>query len=103
LSYRIAYYTAMENNIFPVSRAARMLAERYGSAFRIIARSPADFLNGKRLEQFMVESTSCHMVILHLHGGRESMPGFDRLVTRVKPPRPEGRSFRPLLRGTSAF
>lgn len=84
MSYKIAYYTALENGIIILSRAAQKLRDNYGPAFQICARSPADFINKKNLEQFISESASFQLVIMHLHGGRGSLPGFDRLVSALE-------------------
>ncbi|WP_299236244.1 cobaltochelatase subunit CobN [Natronomonas sp.] len=69
---RIGLYTATENELGALARAAGEVETD------LAARSESDLDDPEAIEAFCEELTDCDVVVLWLHGGKDSMPGYDR-------------------------
>ena len=69
---RIGLYTATENELGALARAAGEVETD------LTARSESDLDDPEAIEAFCEELIGCDVVVLWLHGGKDSMPGYDR-------------------------
>ncbi|WP_247009551.1 cobaltochelatase subunit CobN [Halorientalis litorea] len=74
----IGLYTATENELGAVQRAAERVP------VDLVARSESDFDDGTDVDAFVDELTDATAVVLWLHGGQDSMPGYDHAVSRLR-------------------
>ena len=76
---RIGLYTATENELGSVQRAAGRL-----DGIDLIARSESDLEEQPAVEAFVEDCEDAAAVILWLHGGEDSMPGYEYAVERLR-------------------
>ena len=74
----IGLYTATENELGAVQAAADRVAE-----VDLVVRSEKDLDDGADVDDFVDEVESATAVVLWLHGGEGSMPGYDHAVERL--------------------
>ena len=75
----IGLYTATENELGAVHAAAERL-----EGIDLDVRSEADLDDGTDIDAFVDEIESATAVVLWLHGGEGSMPGYDHAVERLR-------------------
>ncbi|SEV88029.1 cobaltochelatase subunit CobN [Natrinema salifodinae] len=68
----IAIYTATENELGSIGRAARRLED-----VDLVVRSESNLDDEADVEEFVEESTDAAAAICWLHGAEDSMPGYD--------------------------
>ncbi|CAI48637.1 ATP-dependent cobaltochelatase subunit CobN [Natronomonas pharaonis DSM 2160] len=73
---RVGLYTATENELGALARAAGEVETD------LVVRSESDLDDPEAVEAFCDELTDCDVVVLWLHGGEDSMPGYDRAIDR---------------------
>ena len=73
---RIGLYTATENELGALQRAAGEVETD------LVVRSESDLDEPDDVETFCEELTACDVAVLWLHGGKDSMPGYDRVLDR---------------------
>ncbi|MFB6101504.1 MAG: cobaltochelatase subunit CobN [Haloplanus sp.] len=73
----IGFYTATENELGAVQRAAGEVDAD------LVARSESDLDDEAAVEGFLDAVEDATAVVLWLHGSEESMPGYDRVVDRL--------------------
>ena len=73
---RIGLYTATENELGALARAAGEVDTD------LVVRSESDLDEPDDVEAFCEELTDCDAAVLWLHGGKDSMPGYDRVLDR---------------------
>ncbi|MFT4904333.1 MAG: cobaltochelatase CobN [Natronomonas sp.] len=71
---RIGLYTATENELGALQRAAGEVDSD------LVVRSESDLDEPDDVEAFCDELTDCDVVVLWLHGAKDSMPGYDRAI-----------------------
>ncbi|WP_121742348.1 cobaltochelatase subunit CobN [Natronorubrum halophilum] len=69
---RIGIYTATENELGSIGRAAERLAD-----VELVVRSESDLDDEADIEEFVEELTDAAAAIFWLHGAEDSMPGYD--------------------------
>ncbi|WP_259536476.1 cobaltochelatase subunit CobN [Halalkaliarchaeum sp. AArc-CO] len=86
----IGLYTATENELGAVGEAAdRLAAGGHGeiredtASIRLSVRSKGDLREETDISAFLAELESVDAAVFWLHGGPESMPGYDRAVERL--------------------
>jgi cobaltochelatase CobN len=84
MTIKIAYFTSAESDLRPVVKAAGRIAETHGDRIKIYARSKSDFVNRAAIDTIIKESCAAGVAIIHLHGGRDSLPDFDRLAEALR-------------------
>ncbi|MES3516046.1 MAG: cobaltochelatase subunit CobN, partial [Natronomonas sp.] len=75
---RIGLYTATENELGALGRAATAVDAD------LTARSESDLEEPEAVETFCGELEGCDAAVFWLHGGEDSMPGYDRAVERCR-------------------
>jgi cobaltochelatase CobN len=73
---RIGLYTATENELGALQRAAGEVDTD------LVVRSESDLDEPDDVETFCEELSDCDVAVLWLHGGKDSMPGYDRVLER---------------------
>ncbi|ELZ11679.1 Cobaltochelatase [Halovivax asiaticus JCM 14624] len=73
---RIGIYTATENELGAIQRAA----ERLGDDVDLVVRSASDLEDEAAVEAFVDELRDAAATVFWLHGAEESMPGYDYAV-----------------------
>ncbi len=76
MSARIGIYTATENELGAIQRAA----ERLGDDVDLVVRSASDLEDEADVEAFVDEVRGATAAVFWLHGAEESMPGYDYAV-----------------------
>jgi len=74
----IGLYTATENELGAIQRAAGRL-----EGIDLTVRSESDLEDEAAVEAFLETLESCDAAIFWLHGAEESMPGYERAVSRL--------------------
>ncbi|MFD1685568.1 cobaltochelatase subunit CobN [Halobellus litoreus] len=74
----IGLYTATENELGAVQRAAKR------TDVDLVVRSESDLDDGTDVDAFLDEIDDATAAVFWLHGGEESMPGYDRAVERLR-------------------
>ena len=70
----VGFYTATENELGALARAASEVESD------LVVRSESDLEEPEDVEAFCEELAGCDVVVLWLHGGEDSMPGYDRAI-----------------------
>jgi cobaltochelatase CobN len=73
----IGLYTATENELGAVQRAAR------DTDVDLVARSESDLDDGTDVDAFLDDIEDATAAVFWLHGGEDSMPGYDHAVERL--------------------
>jgi cobaltochelatase CobN len=73
----VGLYTATENELGAVQRAAAQVDAD------LVVRSESDLDDPADVEAFVDDLTDATAVVLWLHGGEDSMPGYDRAIERL--------------------
>ena len=76
---RIGLYTATENELGSVQRAAGRL-----DGIDLVVRSESDLDDQTDVEAFVDDCADAAAVVLWLHGGEDSMPGYEYAVDRLR-------------------
>jgi len=74
----IALYTATENELGAVQRAAERVSAD------LVVRSESDLDDEPDVEAFVEAAADATAVVFWLHGAEDSMPGYDRAVDRLR-------------------
>ena len=72
----VGFYTATENELGALARAAEEVDAD------LVVRSESDLDDPEAVEAFCDELADCDVVVLWLHGGEDSMPGYDQAIDR---------------------
>jgi cobaltochelatase CobN len=75
---QLGLYTATENELGAVQRAAGQLDAD------LVVRSESDLDDEPAVDSFIDELTDATAVVLWLHGAEDSMPGYERVVERLR-------------------
>ncbi|WP_135825101.1 cobaltochelatase subunit CobN [Halorussus ruber] len=77
----IALYTATENELGGIQRAAERL-----DSIDLVVRSESDLDDGTDVDDFVdeIEETDATAAVFWLHGAEDSMPGYDHAVSRLR-------------------
>ena len=81
-SYRLCYYTASSLDITSLSQAVVKYRER-GLGIKVSARTKSQLFDESRIQTFVREALAADLVVVVLHGGRDSCPAFDALVSAL--------------------
>ncbi|MGQ9512372.1 cobaltochelatase subunit CobN [Thermodesulfitimonas sp.] len=76
---RILFYTAVEGDLAPLSRAVQEV-RRSCPEIAVVARARRDVCGSAGEEALLAAVREADCVFLHLMGGPESLPGFDAVV-----------------------
>ena len=76
---RIGLYTATENELGSVQRAAGRL-----DGIDLVVRSESDLDEQTDVEAFVDDCEDAAAVCFWLHGGEDSMPGYEYAVDRLR-------------------
>ena len=76
---RIGLYTATENELGSVQRAASRL-----DGIDLVVRSEGDLDDQTDVEAFVDDCADATAVVFWLHGGEDSMPGYEYAVDRLR-------------------
>lgn len=82
-SYRLCYFTASSLDITSLSQAVVNFRKR-GGAVDVTARTKNQLFDESRVQAFVKDALTADMIVVVLHGGRESCPAFDALVEAMR-------------------
>lgn len=88
----ICYYSATGGDLATVTAAVRALQEA-GTVVRVAARAQLQLTTPEGIEEFVVTALASDAVILALHGGMDSCPGWASLAERLPPRGQQGRPY----------
>jgi cobaltochelatase CobN len=80
----MAYFAGIEGYLIPLSKALDRIAEEQGRVVEICARTALQLQNPATLADFSQYAEKADLALFHLHGGKESCPGFDQIMERLK-------------------
>ncbi len=81
---RIAYFTTGGADVIPLVSAVRAITEEKGEIIEVCLRTREDFMQPGKLEEFIHFAQECHLVILHLMGGKKSFSDFDKFMSSLE-------------------
>jgi cobaltochelatase CobN len=79
----IGLYTATENELGAVQRAAGQLADA-GVDVDLVVRSESDLDEPADVDAFLDDLDDATAAVFWLHGDEESMPGYERAIERLE-------------------
>lgn len=77
---KIGYYSATGSDLIILGNALDKFIDEKGNVFEISAKNKKDLLNEEERLKFIEYVSTVDMLIICLHGGKESCPGFDELI-----------------------
>ncbi|MCR4441770.1 MAG: cobaltochelatase subunit CobN [Peptococcaceae bacterium] len=80
MSFKVIYLTSIENDIHTLVQAVNRIKEEHGPVVRVYARAKSDLADEDNIVRLLNEVREAGLVIFNLMGGKESLPGFDRVV-----------------------
>ncbi|NPV28081.1 MAG: cobaltochelatase subunit CobN [Firmicutes bacterium] len=80
MGFKILFCTAIEGELVTLSRAVRSLISEHGPVVEVIARSRRELQSAEKIEELLKIVPRCHLILLHLMGGPDSLPGFNLLT-----------------------
>ncbi|MDH7576545.1 MAG: cobaltochelatase subunit CobN [Bacillota bacterium] len=80
MSLKVLFCTAIEGELVTLSRAVRSLISEHGPMVEVIARSRREIQSAEKIEELLEIVPRCHLILLHLMGGPDSLPGFNLLT-----------------------
>jgi len=89
--YKLSYYSATSMEIDSFSQGVQLYQKQNGSV-QVLARTQTQLFDNNRIKVFIKASMNTDVIIISLHGGKESCPAFDSLITAM-----EGSSVRPYI------
>lgn len=84
MGLRILFYTAIEGELGTLGHAIRRVHRDYGPVVKVVAYTKRDLTVPDKEAELLHTVFCCHMVILHLMGGPDSLPCFDRVTALAK-------------------
>lgn len=84
MGFKICFYTAIESELGNLSRAVHKIWEAYGPLIEVAAFSKRG--EGRRVttEEVLQSAASAQLIIIHLMGGLDSLPGVQDLIELAK-------------------
>ncbi len=86
---RICYFSATATELPTLSRAVSRIIEK-GESLSVAARTQAQLFDQARVRNFVDDALEADVAIISLHGGKESCPAYNPLVTAIKERRSHG-------------
>lgn len=80
MAVKLIYLTSIEGDIHTLVRAGKQIREQYGPVLQIYARTKSDLSDDDNIVPLVDEVREASLVIFNLMGGKESLPGFDKVV-----------------------
>ncbi|MDY6854578.1 MAG: cobaltochelatase subunit CobN [Thermodesulfobacteriota bacterium] len=77
--YTLCYYSATSIEIDSLSRGVRQYQDHNGR-IHVLARTQAQLFDKSRIASFVRSAMESDVVIISLHGGKTSFPGFNALI-----------------------
>jgi cobaltochelatase CobN len=81
--YTVCYYSATSMEVTSLSGGVRLYREANGE-IRVNARINNQLFDESRIKAFVGEALSSDVILITLHGGKESCPAFDALVKSLE-------------------
>ena len=81
-SFKLCYFSAHSMEIPSLSAGVRKYQEQ-GGKIRVIARTGRQLFDESRIKAFVRDALASDVVLVILHGGRESCPAFESLMEAV--------------------
>ena len=87
--FTLCYFSAHSLEIPSLSAGVKGYEKR-GGKIKIIARIGGQLFDESRIKAFVQDALTCDVVILTLHGGRESCPAFEPLISALEGQKEKG-------------
>ena len=81
--FTLCYYTAASMEIPSLGIGVREF-QKTGGKVKVYARTKSQLFDSSRIASFVKHALESHVVIISLHGGKESCPAFDELVAEIQ-------------------
>ncbi|MBU0991442.1 MAG: cobaltochelatase subunit CobN [Proteobacteria bacterium] len=78
-AYTLCYYSATSMEIDSLSQGVRQYQDHNGR-IRVLARTQTQLFDNSRIESFVKTAMEADVIIISLHGGKASFPGFDAFI-----------------------
>ncbi|CCK82357.1 cobaltochelatase subunit CobN [Desulfobacula toluolica] len=89
-SYTLAYYSATSMEISSLSQGIEQFIEA-GKRVRVHAKTQTQLFDDSRIHSFVDRAVTADIIIITLHGGKESCPAFDPLIEALNSLKSENR------------
>lgn len=83
-SFKITYYSATSMEFNSISKAYHYFKKEEKENLEIIVRGKSQLMNKKEVLKFTEHAKESQFVIMNLHGGQSSCPGFDLIMEEIK-------------------
>lgn len=77
---KIAYYSATGNDLRILSNAVKRIAKDKGEIIEVQARGKQELSDDILFNEFLDIISTADVLIICLHGGKESCPGFEKII-----------------------
>lgn len=94
--YKLCYFSATAIELPSLSAGVQQF-QAGGGIIEVKARTQAQLFDNAQKKAFVQEALKADVVIVVLHGGKESCPAFDMLVAALKELSGDGKNSRPYL------
>ncbi|RLA99452.1 MAG: cobalamin biosynthesis protein CobN, partial [Deltaproteobacteria bacterium] len=81
--FTLCYYTAASMEIPSLGIGVREF-QKTGGKVKVYARTKSQLFDSSRIASFVKHALESHVVIISLHGGKESCPAFDELIAEIQ-------------------
>ncbi|UWG98479.1 cobaltochelatase subunit CobN [Dehalobacter sp. DCM] len=80
MSVKIIFLTSVEGDIPTLVQGGKQIIAQYGPVIEIVARTKNDLATEERITKLTKKIQDACLVMINLMGGKETLPGFDRVV-----------------------
>lgn len=88
-SYKLAYYSATSMEIPSLSNGMEKFLDQ-GGKVSVHAKTQVQLFDENRIKSFVTTAAAADIIIISLHGGRESCPAFDPLIDKIEQMKKKG-------------
>ena len=86
-SFTLSYYSATSTEIPSLSQGVEQFSNDLSGSVRVHAKTQVQLFDKSRIDSFVKQSLKADIIIITLHGGKESCPALDPLIEALKNPR----------------
>ncbi len=82
---KLAFFSAIESELAVLSKAVRKIRAEKGKIIEVQGRTREDLEDGEKKDRFLSFAQKADVLIVCLHGGKSSCPGFDLIIDALPP------------------
>ncbi len=82
-SFKLSYYTATSMEIPSLTQGIELFMEN-NNKVKVYAKTQTQLFDENRIKSFVKYAINSDIIIISLHGGKDSCPGFDSLIKAIE-------------------